>query len=80
MLMAKQKVVSYCVALNCLVTAAYLSTPHSSKFARLVSDDFCLAILNLTFYEFVIVRPAKHNYNSWQGAWENTLFAIIIHY
>ncbi len=41
------KIASYCVAVNYLVTAAYISTPHSSKFARLVSDDFCLAIWEL---------------------------------
>jgi hypothetical protein len=51
-LMASQKVANCCVAAgkracetpNCLVIAAYLCTPHSSKFARLAFDDFCLAI------------------------------------
>jgi len=44
MLMALQKVANCCVAANYLITAAYLSTPHSSKFVRLAFDDFCLAI------------------------------------
>jgi hypothetical protein len=48
-LMASQRVASYCVSLNYLVTAAYLSTPHSLKFARLVSDDFYLALFNSDF-------------------------------
>jgi len=48
-MMASQKIASYCVALHYLVTAAYISTPHSSKFARLVSDVFCLAIPNFNF-------------------------------
>ena len=39
-LMASQKVANCCVAANCLVTAAYRCTPHSSKFARLAFDDF----------------------------------------
>jgi len=58
--MASQKVASYYVALHYLVTAAYLGTPHSSKFARLVSDDFypegykCLASPN-----FDILRVIK---------------------
>jgi len=48
--MALQKVTNYCVTQNYLITAAYISTPHSSKFACLVFDDFypkghkCLAI------------------------------------
>jgi hypothetical protein len=50
--MASQKVANCFVAAgkgacetpNCLVITAYLSTPHSSKFARLAFDDFCLAI------------------------------------
>jgi hypothetical protein len=42
--MASQKVANCCVAANYLVIAAYLCTPHSSKFARLGFDDFCLAI------------------------------------
>jgi hypothetical protein len=42
--MASQKVANCFVAANYLVTAAYPSTPHSSKFARLAFDDFCLAI------------------------------------
>lgn len=36
---------------NYLVTAAYLSTPHSSKFARLAFDDFCLALYFDDFLE-----------------------------
>jgi hypothetical protein len=43
-MMASQKVANCCVAANCLVIAAYLCTPHSSKLARLAFDDFCLAI------------------------------------
>jgi hypothetical protein len=42
--MASQKVANCFVAANYLVTAAYPSTPHSSKFARLAFGDFCLAI------------------------------------
>ncbi len=36
------------------VTAAYLSTPHSVKFAFLEYEVFYLAIQNFTFYELVI--------------------------
>jgi len=43
-MMASQKVANCFVAANYLVTAAYPRTPHSSKFARLAFDDFCLAI------------------------------------
>ncbi len=51
-MMASQKIANCCVAtgkrghetLNYLVIAAYLCTPHSSKFVRLAFDDFCLAI------------------------------------
>gem|GEM_PF-1614346 len=42
--MALQKVANCCVAAHFLDTAAYLSTPHSSKCAHLAFDDFCLAI------------------------------------
>jgi hypothetical protein len=45
LLMASQKVANCGVAANCLVIAAYLCTPHSSKFVRLAFDDFCLTIL-----------------------------------
>jgi hypothetical protein len=51
-MMASQKVANCCVAAgkracetpNYLVIAAYFCTPHSSKFARLAFDVFCLAI------------------------------------
>jgi len=33
------------MALQKVATATYLSTPHSSKFARLAFDDFCSAII-----------------------------------
>jgi curved DNA-binding protein len=49
--MASQKIANYCVALNYLVIAAYPSTPHSSKFTRLVLDDFCLTIQNFYFLQ-----------------------------
>lgn len=52
-MMASQKVASCCVALNYLVIAGYPRMPHSSKFTRLVSDDFGLATLILTFCEFI---------------------------
>ncbi len=38
------------------VTAAYLSTPHSIKFAFLEYEVFYLAIWNFTFYELVTLR------------------------
>ena len=53
-MMASQKVASYFVAANYLVTAAYISTPHSSKFARLVPDDFCLTIPDLDIFESLL--------------------------
>jgi len=43
--MTSQKVTNYCDTQNYLVIAEYISTPHSSKFAYLVFEDFCLAIL-----------------------------------
>jgi hypothetical protein len=48
-LMASQKLTNCCVAAIALVTAAYLSTPHSSTIARLAFGAFCLAIPSLTF-------------------------------
>jgi hypothetical protein len=60
--MASQKVANCCVAANCLVTAAYLSTPHSSKFARLAFDNFCLAI------PFDDVLRIHQGYVSWVSA------------
>jgi hypothetical protein len=42
--MASQKLTNCCVAAIALVTAAYLSTPHSSPIARLAFGAFCLAI------------------------------------
>jgi hypothetical protein len=48
-LMASQKLTNCCVAAIALVTAAYLSTPHSSTIARLAFGAFCLAILSLAF-------------------------------
>ncbi|MFZ5760475.1 MAG: hypothetical protein ACOY32_12730 [Thermodesulfobacteriota bacterium] len=43
------KVANCFVAAHYLVTAAYPSTPHSSKCARLAFDDFCLAIHEIDF-------------------------------
>jgi hypothetical protein len=48
-LMASQKLTNCCVAAMALVTAAYLSTPHSSTIARLAFGAFCLAIHSLAF-------------------------------
>jgi len=48
--MASQKIVNCFVAANYLVTTAYPSTPHSSKFARLAFYDFCLAITKISFF------------------------------
>jgi hypothetical protein len=48
-MMASQKLTNCCVAAMALVTAAYLSTPHSSTIARLASGAFCLAILTFCF-------------------------------
>jgi hypothetical protein len=42
--MASQKLTNCSVAAIALVTAAYLSTPHSSTIARLAFGAFCLAI------------------------------------
>jgi len=42
--MASQKAANCFVAADYLVIAAYPSTPHFLKFARLAFDDFCLAI------------------------------------
>ena len=53
-MMVKQKNASYCVAANYLVIAAYMGTLHSSKFARLVSDDFCLTIPDLDIFESLL--------------------------
>jgi hypothetical protein len=55
--MASQKLTNCCVAAIALVTAAYLSTPHSSTIARLAFGAFCLAIPS--FYEFL------RRYQSW---------------
>jgi hypothetical protein len=43
-MMASQKLTNGCVAAMALVTAAHLSTPHSSTIARLAFGAFCLAI------------------------------------
>jgi ABC-type transport system involved in multi-copper enzyme maturation permease subunit len=48
-LMASQKLTNCCVAAIALVTAAYLSTPHSSTIARLTFGAFCLAIHSFCF-------------------------------
>jgi hypothetical protein len=48
-LMASQKLTNCCVAAIALVTAAYLSTPHSSTIARLAFGAFCLAIHSFCF-------------------------------
>jgi hypothetical protein len=47
--MASQKLTNCCVAAIALVTAAYLSTPHSSTIARLAFGAFCLAIHSFCF-------------------------------
>jgi uncharacterized protein with WD repeat len=44
LMMASQKFTNCVVAAIALVTAAYLSTPHSSTIARLAFGAFCLAI------------------------------------
>jgi ABC-type transport system involved in multi-copper enzyme maturation permease subunit len=48
-LMASQKLTNCCVAAIALVTAAYISTPHSSTIARLAFGAFCLAIHSFCF-------------------------------
>jgi ABC-type transport system involved in multi-copper enzyme maturation permease subunit len=48
--MALQKLANCCVAAIALVTAAYLSTPHSSTIARLAFGAFCLAIHSFCFF------------------------------
>jgi len=48
-MMASQKLTNCCVAAIALVTAAYLSTPHSSTIARLAFGAFCLAIHSFCF-------------------------------
>jgi hypothetical protein len=48
-MMASQKLTNCCVAAIALVTAAYLSTPHSSTIARLAFGAFCLAIRSFCF-------------------------------
>jgi hypothetical protein len=57
MLMASQKLTNCCVAAMALVTAAYLSTPHSSTIARLAFGAFCLAIVSV-FRESINVEKA----------------------
>jgi hypothetical protein len=57
--MASPKVVSSGVAANCLVIAAYKSTLHSAKFARLGSDDFCLAIPALFARSSILMASPK---------------------
>jgi hypothetical protein len=47
--MASQKLTNCCVAAMALVTAAYLSTPHSSTIARLAFGAFCLAMASQKF-------------------------------
>jgi hypothetical protein len=47
--MASQKLTNCCVAAMALVTAAYLSTPHSSTIARLAFGAFCFAIHSFCF-------------------------------
>jgi hypothetical protein len=54
--MASQKLTNCCVAAIALVTAAYLSTPHSSTIARLAFGAFCLAIHFLLSCENPIYR------------------------
>jgi hypothetical protein len=48
-MMASQKLTNCCVAAIALVTAAYLSTPHSSTIARLAFGASCLAIHSFCF-------------------------------
>jgi hypothetical protein len=48
-MMASQKLTNCCVAAIALVTAAYLSTPHSSTIAHLAFGAFCLAIHSFCF-------------------------------
>jgi hypothetical protein len=48
-LMASQKFTNCCVAAIALVTAEYLSTPHSATIARLAFGAFCLAIHSFCF-------------------------------
>jgi tetratricopeptide (TPR) repeat protein len=48
-MMASQKLTNCSVAAIVLVTAAYLSTPHSSTIARLAFGAFCLAIHSFCF-------------------------------
>jgi len=59
-MMASQKLTNCCVAAIALVTAAYLSTPHSSTIARLAFGAFCLAIHS--FCSFCFLAKA-----SWDG-------------
>jgi hypothetical protein len=60
--MASQKLTNCCVAAIALVTAAYLSTPHSSTIARLAFGAFCLAIHSLAFLQSIKfdLIPATH--------------------
>jgi ABC-type transport system involved in multi-copper enzyme maturation permease subunit len=58
-LMASQKLTNCCVAAIALVTAAYLSTPHSSTIARLAFGAFCLAI-----HSFCFLAKASY-FDSW---------------
>jgi hypothetical protein len=57
--MASQKLTNCCVAAMALVTAAYLSTPHSSTIARLAFGAFCLAIHSFCFLAKESPLPAK---------------------
>jgi hypothetical protein len=67
-LMASQKLTNCCVAAIALVTAAYLSTPHSSTIARLAFGAFCLAIHSLAFLR------KHHRLDSQQNRLGNDLF------
>ena len=48
-----RKTPNFCVALHFVFTAAYTSTPHSTKFATPWTWTFYFTVSNLTFYEFV---------------------------
>jgi hypothetical protein len=48
-MMVSQKLTNCWVAAIALVTAAYLSTPHSSTIARLAFGALCLAIRSFCF-------------------------------
>jgi hypothetical protein len=62
--MASQKLANCCVAAIALVTAAYLSTPHSSTIARLAFGAFCLAI-----HAFCFLAKASKRIAFVKGQW-----------